>query len=145
MEPFKGELAEGSVRIYRMKEIMEQNFRKYENLAVWQNSMEVVKIVYEFTSMFPKSEMLALSSQMRRCAVSIPSNIAEGYRRGGSKEFAHFLRFSYGSGAELETQIKVAQMLSYGSNFNLETLHIKLNSVMKLLHTMLKNTKQPLA
>jgi four helix bundle protein len=77
----------------------------YEKLIVWRKSMQLVREVYNLTRNFPKSETFGLTSQMNRAAVSIPSNIAEGYRRGSKKEFTHFLRNSYGSGAELETQV----------------------------------------
>lgn len=85
----------------------------YENLIVWQKSMDLVTAIYELTRQFPKEEVFGLTSQMRRAAVSIPSNIAEGSRRGSRKDFRNFLLIAYGSGAELETQIKIAKRLSY--------------------------------
>ena len=78
---------------------------------------------------------------MQRSAVSIPSNIAEGYRRGSKQEFAHFLRISYGSGGELETQIKIAQMLYLPDNKDTNYADELLNEVMKLLNVMIKNPK----
>ncbi len=84
----------------------------YKNLIVWQKSMDLVVAIYEITESFPKTEMYGLVSQMRRCAVSIPSNIAEGQRRVGRKDYCHFLSISFGSGSELETQIEIVKRLS---------------------------------
>lgn len=75
--------------------------------------MQVVKAVYDVTRGFPKDEIYGLTSQMRRAAVSIPSNIAEGSARDGRKEYAYFLNVAKGSLAELDTQLKIAEMLGY--------------------------------
>ena len=75
----------------------------YQDLIVWQKSMDLVFEVYKLTSNFPKEEVYGLISQMRRCAVSIPSNIAEGSRRSSRKDYCNFVYTSYGLGAELET------------------------------------------
>lgn len=72
--------------------------------------------IYKLTENFPKSEIYGLTSQMRRAAVSIPSNIAEGKMRGTRKDYRHFLLNAYGSGAELETQIEIAKQLCFGRN-----------------------------
>ena len=87
-------------------------------MIVWQKSVELAVEVYELTDRFPKSEIFGLTSQMRRAAVSIPSNIAEGRRRLTQKEFIHFLTISYGSGAELETQLEISKKLSFSKNLN---------------------------
>ncbi len=81
---------------------------------------------------------------MQRCAVSIPSNIAEGYRRGIANEFSHFLRISFGSGAELEPQLKISKMLGYIQEKNFIKIEDLLEEVMKLLSTMIKNHKKPI-
>jgi four helix bundle protein len=78
----------------------------YKELTVWKKSMDMVALVYTYTAEFPKTEQYGLSSQMRRAAVSIPSNIAEGSRRRG-KDGVHLLTIAYGSGAELETQLEI--------------------------------------
>lgn len=83
--------------------------RSFKDLLVWQRSMELVKEVYRITKQFPRSEEFALSSQLRRCAVSITSNIAEGSKRGTQKDFLQFLRITDGSSAELETQLLIAK------------------------------------
>ncbi len=85
----------------------------YEKLIVWQKSIELVYQIYEVSSRFPKEEQYGLTSQMRRSAVSIPSNIAEGSRRGTKKDFCNFLRNSMGSASELETQTTIAKGLKF--------------------------------
>ncbi len=75
----------------------------YKDLIVWKKSVDLVVEVYGFTNQFPKEELFGLTSQIKRCVVSIPSNIAEGRKRGSTKEYIHFLRIAFGSGAELET------------------------------------------
>ncbi len=74
----------------------------YKDLTVWQKSITLCELVYKQTEAFPKSEIYGLTNQIRRCVVSIPSNIAEGQRRGYKTEYKQFLRISFGSGAELE-------------------------------------------
>jgi four helix bundle protein len=76
----------------------------FRELIVWQRAMQLTNAIYDATSTFPKEEMFGLTSQMRRAAVSIASNIAEGSQRGGKKEFIHFLTIARGSVAELLTQ-----------------------------------------
>jgi four helix bundle protein len=84
----------------------------YKELIAYQKSYELVLLIYRLSATFPKEEMYGLSSQIRRCAVSIPSNIAEGYMRG-SKEYVQFMKIALGSGAELETQISLCEDLGY--------------------------------
>ena len=81
--------------------------KSYRELIVWQKSMDLVKNIYRVTSVFPKEEMYGLTSQIRRAAVSIPSNIAEGYGRRTTKDFISFLYISRGSVYELQTQIEI--------------------------------------
>jgi four helix bundle protein len=85
--------------------------KSYKELIVWQKSINLVEEVYELTRRFPKEEMYGLAIQMRRAAVSIPSNIAEGSRRKALPEYLHFLRIADASSAELETQIVIAKRL----------------------------------
>lgn len=91
-----------------------RSIRPHYKLNAWKESMALVKQVYEFTEMFPASEAFGLTSQMRRAAVSIPSNVAEGAARTGAREFAQFLNVAKGSLSELETQILIAKDLGYG-------------------------------
>jgi four helix bundle protein len=83
--------------------------RSFKDLLVWQRAMELVKEIYKITKQLPRSEDFALSSQLRRAAISIPSNIAEGSRRGTQKDFAQFLRIASGSSAEVETQLLIVR------------------------------------
>lgn len=85
----------------------------HKNLLVWQKSMELASKVYSATKSFPQSELFGLVAQIRRCAVSIPSNIAEGYGRGTNKELVHFLYISLGSSNELDTQLTLAHEFEY--------------------------------
>ena len=87
--------------------------RKHHELLVWQESMTLVEMVYKLTSVFPDEERYGLISQMRRAVVSVPSNIAEGAARGSDAEFIRFLHIARGSLSEIETQILIAQRLSY--------------------------------
>ena len=113
----------------------------YKDLIVWQRSMELVVEVYKLTSKFPKSEIYGLTSQMRRCAVSIPSNIAEGRRRGSKKDYRQFLIIAYSSGAELETQTEIARRLSLAENSDFAQVDNLLNEVMRMLNKILSVLK----
>lgn len=99
--------------------------------------MDLVELIYKLTDEFPKNEVFGLSSQLKRATVSIPSNIAEGRRRGSRKEYCHFLFISYGSGAEVETQLEIAKRLGFGSADKIKTIEELLVEVMKMLNAML--------
>jgi len=83
--------------------------KRYTDLVVWQKAMTLVEDIYEVTRNFPKEELYGLTSQLRRSAVSVPSNIAEGHCRMGRREFAHHISIALGSLGELETQVLIAQ------------------------------------
>jgi four helix bundle protein len=85
----------------------------HRDLHAWREAMTLVEIVYRSTESFPKAELFGLVNQIRRCAVSIPSNIAEGAARNSTREFVQFLGFSCGSLSELETQLELARRLGY--------------------------------
>jgi len=87
--------------------------RPHQNLDAWQQSMRLVKMTYLLTQAFPRDELYGLTAQMRRAAVSIPSNLAEGGARSTRKEFAQFVSISKGSLSELETQMLIAAELGY--------------------------------
>lgn len=87
--------------------------KPHEQLDAWKFAMQLVKAVYELTAGFPVEERYGLAQQMRRAAVSIPSNLAEGAGRNGAKEYFHFIGISRGSLAELETQLQLAMMLGF--------------------------------
>ncbi len=113
----------------------------YENLIVWQKAMDLVVDVYDLTNKFPREELYSLTSQIRRSAVSIPSNIAEGSRRGSRLDFRHFLLNSFGSGAELETQLQIAKRLNFGTNLSYVKIDSLLIEVMKMLNKMISELK----
>lgn len=96
---------------------MGQSFR---SLVVWQRAMELTAAVYKLTAAFPDTERYGLSNQLRRAAVSVPSNIAEGYGRSTKGEYLQFLGHARGSNSEVETQIEIAKMLGFGAK---HTLH----------------------
>ena len=87
--------------------------RKHRDLLVWQRAIELVEMVYGATEGFPPSERYGLCSQLRRAAVSVPANIAEGYARSGTRELLHYLSISAGSLSELDTLIVLGQRLGY--------------------------------
>ena len=113
--------------------------KSYQDLIVWQKSMDLVSAVYEATERFPKSEIYGLTSQMRRSAVSIPSNIAEGRRRGSRKDFRNFLMNAYGSGAELETQVEIAKRIQIVPSADYKHIDGLLTECMRMLNKMISN------
>ncbi len=116
--------------------------KSYENLIVWQKSMNLVILIYKLTKSFPKEELFGLVSQVRRSAVSIPSNIAEGSRRSSRKDFKNFLFNAYGSGAELETQIKISKGLFYGKDSDYDSIDGILEEVMKMLNKLIHEIEE---
>ena len=87
--------------------------KSYQDLETWQTAMDLVAEVYRVTKLFPKDEIYGLTNQLRRAAVSVPSNIAEGQGRDSTKEFLHYLSMAHGSLCEVETQLLIAQRLGY--------------------------------
>ena len=115
--------------------------KTHRDLKVWNNSINLVTTVYKITNDFPKEEMFGITSQMRRAAVSIPSNIAEGAARNSTKEFNNFLSFALGSASELETQILISKNLNYLNSSNSEKLLNDLNEIQKMIQGLMKNLK----
>lgn len=113
----------------------------YKDLLVWQKSLDLVSDIYKLTEKFPKSEMYGLSSQMQRAAVAIPSNIAEGQKRAHKKEFLQFLYISYGSGAELETQIEICKRLYKSEDLEYSVIESNLEIIMKMLNSLISSLK----
>lgn len=109
----------------------------HKDLIVWQRSMELVYVIYELTDGFPAEERYGLQSQMRRAGVSIPSNIAEGRRRGTRKDFRQFLLIAYGSIAELETQLEIVKHLKYCSEESADRAEDLLNECGKMLNKLI--------
>ncbi len=113
--------------------------RSHHDLQVWQEGMSLAKDIYTATSSFPKDEVFGLTSQMRRSAVPVPSNIAEGAARGGKREFLQFLVISRGSLMELETQLMLAEELGYLSNCRV--LLEKINKIYAMLNGLIAVVK----
>ena len=109
----------------------------YKELTVWQRSIELVVAIYEVTEKFPREEIYGITSQIRRSAFSIPSNIAEGRYRGTKKDYLHFLKIAYGSGAELETQLEISKRLSKTSLLNYNKVESLLDETMRMLNVMI--------
>ncbi len=113
--------------------------KSHKDLIVWQRAIELTKAIYAITGSFPAQELYGLISQMRRAAISIASNVAEGRSRGTRKDFIQFLRIALGSTAELETQIVIAKDLYINTNFQkAENLLIE---VQKMLTGMIQKLK----
>jgi four helix bundle protein len=106
--------------------------RDYKELIAYQKSYELVLLVYRLTGSFPREEIYGLTSQIRRAAVSIPSNIAEGFMRG-AKEYAQFLKIALGSTAEVETQLTISKDLGYCGTEDFENAHDLTKEVLRLL------------
>lgn len=113
----------------------------YKDLIVWQKAVNLVVAVYGLTGFFPREEMYGLVSQMRRSAVSISSNIAEGSKRGTKKDFAHFLTMTLGSAGELENQIEIAKRLSFGRNLDYREAEGLIEEVMKMTTRLIQSLK----
>lgn len=110
----------------------------YKDLIVWQRAIELVVEIYKLTEDFPREEIYGLTAQMRRSAVSIPSNIAEGRFRGTKKDYSQFLRIAYGSGAELETQIEISRRLPKTKELDYLKASSLLEEVMKMLNVIIR-------
>jgi len=114
----------------------------YKDLVVWQKAMELVIEIYELTESFSKADAYGIVSQMQRASVSIPSNIAEGQKRGHKKEFLHFLYIAYGSGAELETQLEICLRLHKIKELDYNRITLKLIEIMKMLNRLTSSLKE---
>ena len=115
--------------------------KTHKDLDVWKKSVSLVTLIYEKTKGFPKDELYGLTNQIRRSAVSIPSNIAEGSARKGNKEFAQFLYIGLGSLSELETQLIIATNLKYISSEKSEIIMNDLNDIRRMLVGLIKYVK----
>lgn len=111
--------------------------RDFRKLEIWINGMSVVRDIYTLTKQLPDNEKFGLISQMQRCAVSIPSNIAEGCSRNSEVEFKRFLEIAIGSAFELETQIIICNELSFLSSEITDPLIIQLNTLQKQINSLI--------
>ena len=110
----------------------------YRDLIVWQKSMQMVKELYSITRDFPKEEIYGLTSQIRRSAVSVPSNIAEGYGRNSTNDYIRFLQIACGSLYELQTQMEIAVNLNYLSKEKSESIFKLSNEIERMLNSLLR-------
>ena len=117
----------------------------FKNLKLWNKAMDLTKLVYGLTKSFPEEERYGLTSQIRRCAVSIPSNIAEGHARNSDKEFVHFLKIALGSNAELETQVILSNYFGYLNDEDLILIQNETKSIRKMIISLIKylNSNNP--
>ncbi|MEQ9261706.1 MAG: four helix bundle protein [Owenweeksia sp.] len=113
----------------------------YKSLIIWQKSRALVKQVYQAVTDFPSQEMYGLSSQIKRCTISIPSNIAEGAGRNSPKEFLHFLSISQGSAFELETQIYLAYDLNFLHHDQFSSLTESILEIQKMNRALQKSIR----
>ena len=113
----------------------------FKELLVWKKSIELVTEIYEITSVFPSEEKFGLVSQIRRAAVSIPSNIAEGNARRSSADYIQFLKIARGSGAEVETQIIISKNLGFMNDVKCEELTLKITEIMKMINGLINYLK----
>jgi len=115
-----------------------EKIKTYRDLNIWKKGIEIVKNVYEITRKLPKIEEYALNIQMRKAAISIPSNISEGFRRYHNKEYRQFLYISLGSCAELETQITIAKELGYIEGSKEEEMLEEIDHVCRMIMSLIK-------
>lgn len=114
----------------------------YKELTVWQKSVEIAISVYKDTRNYPKYELYGLTSQIRRSAISISSNIAEGAGRNSDKDFSRFLNISYGSSFELETQLIISKELNYLDDTSFNKLNDDLSEIQKMLYSFIKKLSE---
>lgn len=121
-----------------------RDVQSFRDLIVWQRGIALVETVYQACGSFPKHELYGLVNQMQRCAVSVPTNIAEGSHRDSTKEFLHFISISLGSLAELETHFIIAQRLNYVDGTRSNTLLSEIDELGRMLRALQKSLKSRL-
>ncbi len=119
--------------------------KNHKELLVWQKAMQLVVDVYNLIRLLPKEETYGLSDQMRRAAISIPSNIAEGNARSSQKDMVHFLHIAQGSRAELETQLELCELIGYISKERLEPVLMQTQEIGRMLSGLIKSTLQQIS
>ena len=119
--------------------------KNHKELLVWQKAMQLVVDVYNLIRLLPKEETYGLSDQMRRAAISIPSNIAEGNARSSQKDMVHFFYIAQGSRAELETQLELCELIGYISKERLEPVLMQTQEIGRMLSGLIKSTLQQIS
>lgn len=117
------------------------DIKSYKDLIVWQKSMDLVVDVYEIIKNLPQRELYALSSQMQRSVVSVPSNIAEGFGRSHTKEFIHFLQISLGSTYEIQTQTEICLRLHYITHQDATRISALSEEIAKMISALIQKLK----
>ncbi len=117
--------------------------KNYKELTIWQKAMKVVREIYKVTARFPDNERFGLTAQIRRAAVSIPANIAEGWGRGTTREYIQFLLIARGCLMEVETQAIIARDLSYLAEQDFSCLQPKLEEVGRMLNGLIQSLRTP--
>jgi len=112
--------------------------KTYRDLVVWQKSMTLVTEIYKITKIFPKDEIYGLVTQMRRCSISIPSNIAEGYGRNSTSDYVRFLRISVGSLNELQTQLEISLNLNYFGEKDFREFYESSREVERMISSLIR-------
>ncbi len=120
------------------------SLKSHRELAYWQKSMDLVTDIYVLTSKLPKDEAFALCSQMRRAAVSIPSNIAEGYERNSVKDYIKFLYIALGSNAELQTQLEICVRVNYFSKEEIKNIFTISKEISKMISSTIDSLQKKL-
>jgi len=115
--------------------------KSYKELVVWQKAYQLTLDIYKLSEKFPRHEQYGLTSQIRRCAVSIVSNIAEGYQRQHIGEYIQFLSIAFGSCAELETQLMLSKDFEYLAIERFGKLSTSINEISKMVYAMIKKLK----
>lgn len=118
------------------------SFSNFKDLLVWNKAMDLVKEIYQLVSELPEDEKFALKDQMKRSALSIPSNIAEGQSRKSKKEFINFLSIANGSVAELETQLLICCMLNYFSQQQIQNALDLCNEISRMIYALSKKLEE---
>ena len=121
---------------------MEQKIKSYQDLIVWQKSVQLVTDIYSLTRNFPADERFGIISQLNRAAISIPTNIAEGWGRETSKNYLQFLRISRGSVMEVQTLLIISKNLNFISQTEFDSLSTKTEEVGKILQGLIKSIKE---
>jgi len=126
-----------------MEQIMktDNKIKTYKDLNIWQNGMEIVEIIYKSTSTFPKEELYGITSQIRRAALAMPSNISEGFERNHIKEYIQFLYIAKSSAGELHTLLEIANRIGYLQKNHFEMISLKITNFRKMTGSLIQKLK----
>ena len=119
-----------------------QKIRNFKDLEIWQRGLDLATSVYSVTKAFPKEEVYGLTSQMRRAAVSVPSNIAEGFNRRSNRDYGRFLYIALGSLGELETQTRIARNLEFMASSAAEALIKEIDEIQRMTRNLIKRLEE---